>query len=69
MRWFIGAVALTVICAMFGTASALVLGWPALKLLRPDRPVVSLNVKGSGPRDLGSRGAKLAKALDSKPSL
>ncbi len=52
MRWFIAAVALTVICAMFGSAAALVLGGAALKLPRTDRPVLSL----SGPRDLGSRG-------------
>ena len=68
MRWFIAAVALTVICAMFGTAGALVLGGVSLKLPRAGQ-VVSLNVKGNAPRDLGSRGAKLAKALDSKSSL
>ena len=57
MRWFIAAVALTVICAMFGTAGALVLGGVSLKLPRTDRPVVSLKAKdGGGPRDLGSRG-------------
>jgi len=56
MRWFIAAVALTVICAMFGSAAALVLGGAALKLPRADRPVLSLKAKGSGPRDLGSRG-------------
>lgn len=49
MRWFIAAVALTVICAIFGTAGALVLGGASLKLPRTDRPVMSLNVKGSGP--------------------
>jgi len=57
MRWFIAAVALTVICAMFGTAGALVLGGASLKLPRTDRPVVSFNAKGGGgARDLGSRG-------------
>ena len=57
MRWFIAAVALTVICAIFGTAGALVLGGVSLKLPRTDRPVVSLNAQdGDGPRDLGSRG-------------
>lgn len=56
MRWFIAAVALTVICAMFGTAGALVLGGASLKLPRTDRPVLSLKAKGSGPRDLGSSG-------------
>ncbi len=56
MRWFIAAVALTVICAMFGTAGALVLGGASLKLPRTDRPVVSLNAKGGGPRDVESRG-------------
>ena len=66
MRWFIGAVALAVVCAMFGTAGALVLGGVSLKLPRAGQ-VVSLNGKGSG--DLGSRGLSLAKALDSKPSL
>jgi len=48
MRWFIAAVALTVICAIFGSAGALVLGWPSLKLPRTDRQVVSLHVKGTG---------------------
>ena len=57
MRWFIAAVALIVICAMFGTAGALVLGGASLKLPRTDRPVVSLNAKGGGgPRDVESRG-------------
>jgi hypothetical protein len=48
MRWFIAAVALTVICAMFGSAAALVLGGAALKLPGTDRPVLSLKTKGSG---------------------
>ena len=56
MRWFIAAVALTVICAIFGSAAALVLGGASLKLPRTDRPVVSLNAKDGGPSDLGSRG-------------
>lgn len=56
MRWLVAAVALTVICAMFGSAAALVLGGAALKLPRTDRPVLSLKAKGSGPGDLGSRG-------------
>jgi hypothetical protein len=53
MRWFIAAVALTVICAMFGSAAALVLGGASLKLPRTDRPVLSLKAKGTGPRDPG----------------
>ena len=48
MRWFIAAVALTVICAIFGSAGALVLGWPSLKLPRTDRQVVAIAVKGTG---------------------
>jgi hypothetical protein len=56
MRWFIAAVALTVICAIVGSAAALVLGGASLKLPRTDRPVLSLEAKGSGPRDLGSKG-------------
>ena len=56
MRWFIAAVALIVICAMFGTAGALVLGGASLKLPRTDRPGVSLNAKGGGARDVESRG-------------
>jgi hypothetical protein len=32
-----------VICAIFGSAGALVLGWPSLKLPRTDRQVVSLH--------------------------
>ena len=55
MRWFVAAVALTVICAMFGSAAALVLGGAGLRLPRTDRPVLSLKAKDSGPRDLGSR--------------
>jgi hypothetical protein len=53
MRFFIGAVALTVICAMLGSAGVLVLGGAALKLPRADQ-VVS-KAKGNAPSDLGSR--------------
>jgi len=49
MRWLVGAVALTVLCTIFGSAGALVMGWASLKLPRADREVVSLHVKGSGP--------------------
>ncbi|MGH6832221.1 MAG: hypothetical protein ACRECM_04260 [Methyloceanibacter sp.] len=53
MRFFIGAVALTVICAMFGSAAALVLGGVSLRLPRGDQ-VVS-KAKANAPSDLGSR--------------
>jgi len=49
VRWFVGALALTVLCTIFGSAGALVMGWASLKLPRGDREVVSLNVKGGGP--------------------
>src|SRR5680860_9341 len=49
MRWLVGAVALTVLCTIFGSADALVMGWASLKLPRADREVVSLHIKGSGP--------------------
>ena len=45
MRWFIAAVALTVICAILASAGAFVLGRPSLPLPRTDRQVVSLHAK------------------------
>ena len=49
MRWFIAAVALTVICAIFGSAAAFVLGRPSLPSSRADRQVVSLHPKVPDP--------------------
>jgi hypothetical protein len=49
MRWIVAVLALTVIGAIFGSATALVLGWPSLKVPRGDPQVVSLGVKDSGP--------------------
>jgi|RifCSP13_3_1023840.scaffolds.fasta_scaffold134835_1 hypothetical protein len=69
MRWFIAAVALTVICAMFGSAAALVLGGAALKLPRTDRPVLSLKAKGSPPRDLSSGQPNSLTVAKSAPSV
>ena len=48
MRWFIAAVALAVICAIFGLAGAFVLGRPSLPLPRTGQQVVSLHAKVPG---------------------
>jgi hypothetical protein len=49
MRWLVAVLSLTVICSILGSAAALVVGKPSLKLLRSDRQVVSLDAKPSGP--------------------
>jgi hypothetical protein len=41
MRWVVAVLSLTVICSILGSAAALVVGKPSLKLLRSDRQVVS----------------------------
>jgi hypothetical protein len=46
MRWFVAALALTVLGAMFGSVGALVLGRPTLTV---PREVVNLEGKDSGP--------------------
>ena len=58
MRWFIAAVALTVICAMFGSVGALVLGRASLKLPGTDPKVVSLKVKTADPQSRMERAAE-----------
>jgi hypothetical protein len=45
MRWVVAVLSLTVICSILGSAAALVVGKPSLKLLRSDRQVVSLDAK------------------------
>jgi len=47
MRWIVAVLALTLLCSIFGSVGALVIGKP-LKLLRSDRQVVSLDTKPSG---------------------
>ena len=49
MRWIVAVVALTVLCTIFGSIGALVIGKPSLRLLRSDRQVVSLDAKQSPP--------------------
>ena len=48
MRWLVAVLSLTVICSILGSAAALVVGKPSLKLLRSDRQVVSLDAKPAG---------------------
>ena len=45
MRWLVAVLSLAVICSILGSAAALVVGKPSLKLLRSDRQVVSLDAK------------------------
>jgi hypothetical protein len=47
MRWLVAVLSLTVICSILGSAGALVLGKPSLKLWRSDPQMVSLDVKPS----------------------
>jgi hypothetical protein len=54
MRWVVAVLSLTVICSILGSAAALVVGKPSLKLLRSDRQAVSLDAKPAG-RAVGPR--------------
>jgi hypothetical protein len=54
MRWVVAVLSLTVICSILGSAAALVVGKPSLKLLRSDRAAVSLDAKPAS-RAVGPR--------------
>jgi hypothetical protein len=47
MKWFIGALALAVICVMFGAPTASLLGWTPLTASGPQ--IVSASVKDHAP--------------------
>jgi hypothetical protein len=54
MRWVVAVLSLTVICSILGSAAALVVGKPSLKLLRSDRQAMSVDAKPAG-RPAGPR--------------
>ena len=47
MRFFIGALALAVICVLFGLPAAVVLGW--IPITASERKVASTSVNGRAP--------------------
>lgn len=47
MRFFIGALALAVICAVFGSPAVLLMGWRPLTV--SDRQIISSKIKSGAP--------------------